>query len=381
MDQKSLLDKIIDDVIITFKERWKVFLLSLVTQLCITSLLYLGIRTPQQLDFLNIQKVGGEQQATTVVQNPLPTPQPRIDFWESLKSKLQQKPNDFHLNKETSLVPVAYAAGDYDQASAYAAVDFDSGQILAEKNLSQKIPMASLTKIMTAIVTLDLASPDDTFTVTDSAASTQPTSIGVVPGQKMTVRELLQAAMMTSANDAVQVIKDNIDQKFGEETFVNAMNTKAEYLGLKDTHFTNPQGFDNPGHYSSAADLSTLSHYALHNYPLITEVVQKDYQYLPEDQNHKQFDLYNWNGLLGVYPGVYGIKIGNTQDAGYTTIVVSQREGKSVLAVVLGAPGVLERDLWASQLLDTGFEKLGLQPVGVTPAELQAKYATWKYWG
>ena len=83
---------------------------------------------------------------------------------------------------------------------------------------------------------------------------------------------------------------------------------------------------------------------------------------------------------MGVYPGVKGIKIGNTDKASYTTIVLSKREGKRILAVVLGAPGVKERDLWASQLLDLGFEKLGISAVNITEAQLEAKYSSWKYW-
>src|SRR5690606_3687251 len=96
---------------------------------------------------------------------------------------------------------------------------------------------------------------------------------------------------------------------------------------------------------------------------------------------HKQFDLYNWNGLLGVYPGASGVKIGNTGDAQKTTIVTAERNGKKLLVVVLGAPGVLERDMWAAELLDLGFEKqYGMAPINVTEEQLRAKYKTWKYW-
>lgn len=102
--------------------------------------------------------------------------------------------------------------------------------------------------------------------------------------------------------------------------------------------------------------------------------------FYPQDDNHKQADLYNWNGLLGVYPGVKGVKIGNTEDAGYATTVLAEREGKKILVVLLGAPGVLQRDLWPSMLLDIGFEKLGLKPIGITEDQLRAKYSTWKYW-
>lgn len=363
---------------LTFKNGWKIFLLSLAAQFIVASLLHFGATPPKTLDFFLV--------------SPLAKP----DIFEEVKAKLEGKPNNFQLKRESSLIPnvlqpgSVLAGADYDQTVAYLVVDLNTGEVLAEKNGPQKVPMASLTKIMTAVAALDLASPEENFTVTENAAMVEPTSIGVVPGQKMALGELLNALLLTSANDSAAVIKEGIDAKYTQGSFIKAMNAKAAILGLKNTHFENPQGYDGEDHFSSAEDLATLSQYALTNYPEISEIVKKDYEYLPENNNHKQFDLYNWNGLLGVYPGVYGVKIGNTSDAGHTTVVVSERKqnshpkgviSKKVLVVLLGAPGVLERDLWASQLLDLGFFKLGLDPVGVTEGELQSKYATWKYWG
>ncbi|MDP3733237.1 MAG: hypothetical protein Q8Q91_01730, partial [Candidatus Daviesbacteria bacterium] len=150
--------------------------------------------------------------------------------------------------------------------------------------------------------------------------------------------------------------------------------------GLKNTHFTNAPGYDNREHFSSAEDLSILSVYALKNYPLIEQAAAKEIEDLTNKGQDMRFYLQNWNGLLGIYPGVSGLKIGNTQKAGYTTIVVSERGGRKLLAVVLGAPGVLERDLWAAQLLDLGFNKLvGLAPVGLSEETLRQKYASWQY--
>ena len=159
------------------------------------------------------------------------------------------------------------------------------------------------------------------------------------------------------------------------------MNEKAAIVGLKNTHFMNPQGFDDSQHYSTVEDLALLTHYALTNYPLIAEIVKKDYVHLEANNTHRQFDLYNWNGLLDVYPNVMGVKIGNTDMAGTTTIVLSEREGKRMLAILLGAPNVLKRDIWTAGLLDMGFEKTkGLQPIEVSESDLAAKYATWKTW-
>ncbi len=303
------------------------------------------------------------------------------NFESNVEPKLEKIQNTFSLKDDTSSAPQAYASADYDNAAAYAVVNLDTGDVLAEKNDTREVPIASLTKIMSAVVALDLAKPGDEFTVTQDAANEIPTKIGVVPGQKMRLDELLHAALMTSANDAVQVIRDGINAKYGSSVFTEAMNRKAEFLGLTDTHFTNPQGFDNSQHYSSAYDLAILTHYALQNYPLISQIVQEDYQKLSQNTDHKQFDLYNWNGLLDVYPGTMGMKIGNTEKAGYTSIVVAKRQGTSIGVVLLGAPGIVQRDLWVSELLDLGFQKtLGLSPVNVTEQQLMAKYATWHYW-
>lgn len=296
--------------------------------------------------------------------------------------KLKEKKNTFSIKKPIGgLIETANAAADFDQANGYALMDFNTGEMLMSKNSEEKLPIASLTKLMTAVVALDLAFVTETFIVSPAAAQEVPTNIGINAGEKMTLEELLNAMLLTSANDAAEVLREGIDQKYGSTVFIKAMNDKAKFIGLKNTHFTNPQGFDNPSHYSSADDLAVLSHYAIKNYPSIAKIVQKDYEFIPANSNHSQFDLYNWNGLLGVYPDVLGIKIGNTDNAGYTTAVLSNRGGKKLLAVVLGAGGILQRDEWAAELLDLGYQRtIGLDPVNVTEEQLQAKYATWKYW-
>lgn len=337
----------------------RVFIGSFLAMFLIVSLQYLGVRPPKLI---------------------IPTAEKKVDIFQNILPNLQHNRHTFSLQKGTSFVPQVYAVSDYDKANAYAVIDFKTGEVITKKNLSEKVPIASLTKIMTAITALDLASADEYFTVSQKAAKIEPTKIGVVPGEKMALSELLQAMMLTSANDAAQVIKEGIDQKYGEHIFIRAMNEKAAFLHLQHSHFTNPQGFDNASHFSSVEDLALLTHYAITTYPLFREIVRKDYAQLPRTAYHKQFDLYNWNGLLGVYPDVSGVKIGNTDAAGKTTVVLSKRDGQEMLVVLLGAPGVLERDLWAAQLLDTGFQARGLASVNITEEQLREKYSTWKYW-
>ncbi|KKS98144.1 MAG: serine-type D-Ala-D-Ala carboxypeptidase, D-alanyl-D-alanine carboxypeptidase (penicillin-binding protein 5/6) [Candidatus Gottesmanbacteria bacterium GW2011_GWA2_43_14] len=305
----------------------------------------------------------------------------RIDVFSVVLPKLKEIPNEFILRKKSSLVSSAYATGELDKAKAYGIINFETGEIIREKNLDKILPIASLTKVMTAVVAMDLADKDETFTVSRNAANKIPTKIGVVPGQKLSLEELLNALLLTSANDAAEVIKEGIDSKYGAEIFIRAMNAKAEFLGLRHSTFQNPQGFDAPNHYSSAGDMTVLSHYALENYPVISQIVVKDFQRLSQTRQHKKYDLYNWNGLIGVYPNVFGVKIGYTGKAGKTTVVVSQRDGVKIMAVVLGAPTVLARDLWAGQALDIGFEETaGLPAINISEQQLKAKYLTWNNW-
>ncbi|HVZ58882.1 MAG TPA: hypothetical protein VG935_03990 [Patescibacteria group bacterium] len=319
-----------------------------------------------------------------LIPNPLISPLQLIpdDTLTSLLPHLRQHPNTFYLHQASNSARPLFIPPKDVEAKAYLVIDLTSGEIVGEHNADSPLAIASLTKIMSAVVTLDLASPEEQFKVTPRAAAQIPTKIGVVAGETMTVHELLEASLMTSANDAIEVLRDGIDAKYADPgLFVRAMNKKAEILGLTHTHFDNPQGFDSLTHYSSAHDLAILTHYALTTYPLISQIVKQDYIFLPKNSLHKQFDLYNWNGLLDVYPGVIGVKIGNTDDAETTTIVAAQRDDETLLVVVLGAPGIYERDEWAAELLDAGFSATrGLPPVNITSAQLKAKYATWKYW-
>jgi len=306
----------------------------------------------------------------------------RPDIFPLVHKKLETAPNTYALHKSNSLIPQSRAAETYNQATSYVVVDYDTGDIIDEQRGDDSFAIASLTKIMTAVVALDLATPRQEITISKNAATQIPTKIGVVAGQKMTLEELLHALLMTSANDSAQAIQDGIDQVYGESVFVRAMNAKAVFLNLSHSSFDNPQGFDGPANYSSAENLAILTHYAMEHYPLIKEIVGKDYAILPATATHKKFDLYNWNGLLGVYPNIFGMKIGNTSKAGKTTIVISERDGQKILVVLLGASGVLQRDLWAAQLLDEGFAlKKGLPKINVTEKQLRNKYNQWKYWG
>lgn len=345
----------------------RVFVMTFLSMFIIVALQNLGFRLPRIQDInMHIKLV-----------SPLPQ---QADILDQLLPKLEQKQIKYQLKKETSLIPQSYAASGFaaDNANAYAVIDFDSGKILAEKNCDKKFPIASLTKIMTSVTALDLASPNELFTIENRASNVVPTIIGLTAGERVSLNDLLNGALLMSGNDAAEAIRDGIDAKYNTKVFIRAMNEKAKILGLTSTNFTNPQGFDYGENYSTAQDLAKLTQYALTQYPLINSIVKQDYLAIPANSNHKEFELNNWNGLLDVYPGVEGVKIGNTAAAGTTTIVVANRENKKIMVVLLGAPGILERDLWTAELLDFGYSKtIGLAPVEVTEDQLQAKYASW----
>lgn len=299
---------------------------------------------------------------------------------ETAIPKLYAKKNVIELKSDSQFAPLAYASSYQDDSKAYEVVDLNSNSVLSEKNSNSRLPIASLTKIMTAVVALDLASPDTIMTVSSNPPQVTPTRIGLWKGEKINLSDLLNGLLITSGNDAATTIREGVSALYGEDFFIKAMNKKTQFLGLSNTHFSNEVGFDIGQNYSSAHDLAVLADYALTNYPLIAEIVKTPYQEIRTTDPARWFDLYNWNGLLNVYPGAIGMKIGNTTEAGCTAIEIAERDNKRVMVVVLGSSGILKRDLLSSQLLDMGFEKIAnLAPANVTSDQLLAKYATWKY--
>lgn len=265
------------------------------------------------------------------------------------------------------------------QVKAAISVNYDTGEVYYASNAQQRLPFASITKIMSAMTAMDLVSMDEKFTVEQAATEVEPTVIGVRVGEQLTARELIKAGLLTSGNDAMAVLAEGIGKKYGGDTslFVAAMNEKAKAIGLKNTSFANPQGYDDPQHYSTAEDLVYMSRYALQNYPEIVQIVGKKDDFLKATATHKSFNLPNWNMLINTYPGANGIKIGNTGDAGHTTVASATRENKRVIAVVLGADGILKRDLSAAELLNVGFASMGIAPYHMTEDILRTRINDW----
>lgn len=223
------------------------------------------------------------------------------------------------------------------------------GRVAWARNPDRKLPPASLTKIMTALVALKRSRLEDVAAVSLEASKETGSRLGLKYGEKMYVGFLLAASLLNSSNDACHALADHIA---GSETrFVELMNIEARSLGLKNTRFTNACGHDSPGHYSTANDLSTLTEEALKNkvFADIVSLVALDISTIGGKRN---FRLENKNELAGRYNGTLGVKSGYTLKAGKCVIALVEKDGARVLLILLNAP-----NRWwdAEEMLDAAF--------------------------
>ena len=184
-----------------------------------------------------------------------------------------------------------------------------SGRVLYEHDSEKRLSPASLTKIMSALVILEQGRLTDQATVSKNAARAHKTHLRLRPGEVFRLEDLLKAMLIVSANDACLAAVEHVG---GDESrFVMVMNSKAEALGLTDTHFSNACGFDSPDHYSTAGDLAKLSEAALQN-PVFRGLVREEREIITPVMGHRSYVLHNTNRLLGRVPGVEGVKTGFT---------------------------------------------------------------------
>lgn len=220
-----------------------------------------------------------------------------------------------------------------------------------EREVGRRLPPASLTKIMTALLVLEHYQPQEVVTVGLAAARETGSRLGLKTGEKMRVGDLLAASLLNSANDACHALADHVAGN--EINFVQLMNQRAKEWGMKATHFTNACGHDGERHYSSASDLAMLAGKAL-GYPVFVELVAKRALTIQSADGGRSFVLKNKNALIGRYPGAVGVKTGYTQKAGKCLIALAQRDGVKVMLVMLHAS-----DRWwdASDILDYAFSQ------------------------
>ncbi|MFA7248319.1 MAG: serine hydrolase [Dehalococcoidia bacterium] len=232
-----------------------------------------------------------------------------------------------------SLVPEAPPAPAIASDSAIV-IDETSGVVLYEKDAHIRLPEASLTKIMTALLALERAHLEDQVEVTvDSRRMRGSTVMGLVPGERLTLEGLLYGLMLPSGNDAALAIAEHVSGS--TDAFVALMNQRAAELGLVDTHFANPHGLDATSHYSSAFDLAVLTRVAMQRQDF-REIVSTRYRVVTGAL--ATYDLGTLNPLYSRLPGVDGVKTGYTRTARQTLVGSVTRDGHRVLVVVLRSP-------------------------------------------
>lgn len=222
-------------------------------------------------------------------------------------------------------------------ASAGVLLDADTGRVLWSRNPGQARPVASVAKIFTAMLAVDLMPLDRPITV-PASITTLPwdsTLMGLTPGETLSVRELLDGALLESGNDAAVTLAQG---STSAASFVAGMNALAARIGLHRTHFANPVGLDDPAQYSSAMDLATAALYLDRHYPLLARIAATGEIDLPGTATHRAFKLVNLDRLLWTYPGVKGLKGGYTETAAGCVLTTATLHGHHLVAAVLGSP-------------------------------------------
>jgi D-alanyl-D-alanine carboxypeptidase (penicillin-binding protein 5/6) len=222
-------------------------------------------------------------------------------------------------------------------ARAWVLTDLRSGDFLAGENASRKLPIASTTKIMEALVVLENADLGEEVTVSRDAASYATpaySNVGLLPGDTLSVRELLMAALISSGDDAAYALAEHVGGggKTGVNRFVEMMNEEAQTVGLEDTHFENPIGLDEKGHYSSAMDLATTARVAM-RYPQFRDIVSTEYASIYTAD--REIPLTSTNELLFSYGPATGVKTGTTPAAGESLVSSASLGDEAYVCVLL----------------------------------------------
>ena len=220
-------------------------------------------------------------------------------------------------------------------ADRWIVYDADADVVLASWDADAEAPMASVTKVLTAMVVIDSEDLDTLVTIPEFATGTRGSSAGLVAGEQWSIGDLLIAMLVRSGNDAALSLGYHVG---GESisAFVDMMNAKADELGLDNTQFANPNGLDHADHYSSARDLLSII-IASQEYPDIQRISRIRIVKMPEGPDGESRTFTNTNKLLGAYPGTLGIKTGDTPWADKVLLGVTEREGRRIYSVVMGS--------------------------------------------
>lgn len=251
-----------------------------------------------------------------------------------------------------------------DDAKSAILIERDTGKILYEKNPHEKLPPASMTKIMTMLLIMEAVESgqlkmEDTVRASEHAASMGGSQIFLEPGEEMQVKEMLLGIAVASANDASVAMAEKIAGS--EEEFVVKMNERAKEMGLENTQFQNTTGLAAKNHYSTAHDMAVMAKELL-RHKEITSFTKQYEAYLREDTDDK-FWLVNTNKLVRFYPGVDGLKTGFTREAMYCLTATAEKDGMRVISVIFGAPTSKSRNAQVTKMLDYSFSQYAVHPL------------------
>lgn len=250
------------------------------------------------------------------------------------------------------------------EAKSAVLMDMDTGTILFDKNSDQKLPPASITKIMTMLLIMESIEAgkikwEDTVRTSERAASMGGSQIFLEVGEEMTVEELMKGIAISSGNDASVAMAEYISGT--EEAFIESMNEKAKELGMLNTHFSNTNGLPQDNHYTTAFDIAIMSRELL-KHEEITRFTSVYEDYLRKD-SERPFWLVNTNRLVKFYPGVDGLKTGYTQEAKYCLAATAKKGDMRVITVVLGAPKPKIRNQYTTKMFDYAFSQYETHPI------------------
>lgn len=242
-------------------------------------------------------------------------------------------------------------------ATSGIAYDLTTNKVLFSKNPEEKLPMASLTKIMTAIIALENKKTNNQYVVSKSALVGEAV-MGLSVNEILPLNDLLYGLILNSGNDAAETLADNYPG--GREAFIKAMNDKVKALGLSNTNFTNPSGLEGDGlQYTTAYDLLVITKYALEKFPTFNQVVSTFNHTIEQTSTHKAFYLENETNLISSYPGVKGVKTGYTPEAGLCLVTYLDYKGHQIIGILLNSSN---RRQEMKDLLDNALKSQNITP-------------------
>ncbi len=250
-----------------------------------------------------------------------------------------------------TVIPIGASALEVS-AKAAVVLNGDTGEVIFAKNEGTRLSMASTTKIMTGLLLCEYGNLDREITVTDEMVRVEGSSMGLLPGDKVTLHDLLYGLMLASGNDAANTIAIVVGKSISG--FAKMMNDKAKEIGLKNTSFVTPSGLDDENHYTTAYDMAVLTQYALKNTDFAAAVGSQSATLNYGNPPYRR-TLTNHNKLLKMVDGCIGVKTGYTKKSGRCLVSAVKRDGKYVIAVTLSAP-----DDWNDHksMLEYGFSSI-----------------------